>query len=142
MTETIQSDSLVVLHYRLSLEDGTRVLDTFNGRPATLQLGHGELLPQLETLLVGMTTGTRRSFHLAPGQAFGEWQTQAMQSIARNQLPEDVHSSSQLVSFSSEDGSTLTGRICALDDDAAQVDFNHPLAGRHVTFDVEIMGIL
>ena len=69
---TIQEGSFLTLHYRLAGPDGADVINTFADKPATLSLGNGELAPAMERRLVGLPEGTRQTFELAAGEAFGE----------------------------------------------------------------------
>jgi FKBP-type peptidyl-prolyl cis-trans isomerase SlpA len=140
--DTVKADSLVTLNYRLASGDAEFV-STFGASPATLQLGSGELAPPLEACLVGLPVGERHVFLLEPEQAFGAHNPQLVQRVARGELPQqakiEVHA---LVEFAAPDGSRFAGLVRELDADAALIDFNHPLAGKPLRFEVEIIGIL
>jgi FKBP-type peptidyl-prolyl cis-trans isomerase SlpA len=143
MTERIEADSLVTLHYRLATGDDVALVSTFDGTPATLQLGNGELAPTLEACLVGLPVGEHHTFLLEPDQAFGPHSAELVQRLARADLPVDGDIEiSTMIEFSGPDGMHITGQVCELDADSALIDFNHPLAGRDVRFEVEIVGIL
>ncbi len=77
----IQPGSFLTLHYRLAGPDGSAVVDTFDGPPATLSLGTGELAPAMEARLIGLAEGARESFELAAGEAFGERNPQMLQRV-------------------------------------------------------------
>ena len=143
MSETVQADSYIALHYRVANGEDVELVSTFGGGPATLQLGTGELAPMLERCLVGMAPGQRHVFLLEPAQAFGPHNPRLMQRIARSALPggavPELHA---LIEFSSPSGDKYTGFVRELDDEAALVDFNHPLAGKAIRFEVEILGIM
>ena len=79
----IHSGSFLTLHYRLAGPDGAAVVDTFDGQPATLSLGQGELAPAMEARLIGLPEGARQSFELAAGEAFGERNPQMLQRVKR-----------------------------------------------------------
>jgi FKBP-type peptidyl-prolyl cis-trans isomerase SlpA len=143
MTERIKPDSLVTLHYRLATGDDVALVSTFDGTPATLQLGNGELVPTLEACLEGMALGERQTFLLEPEQAFGPHSPDLVQRLARADLPADGNLEvSSMIEFSGPEGMHITGLVRELDADSALIDFNHPLAGRDVRFEVEIVGIL
>jgi FKBP-type peptidyl-prolyl cis-trans isomerase SlpA len=143
MTERIKPDSLVTLHYRLATGDDVALVSTFDGTPATLQLGNGELVPTLEACLEGMALGERQTFLLEPEQAFGPHSPDLVQRISRADLPADGNlEPSAMIEFSGPEGMHITGLVRELDADSALIDFNHPLAGRDVRFEVEIVGIL
>ncbi len=144
MSETVQADSLVTLHYRLATADGVELVSTFDATPATLQLGSGELAPTLEACLVGLSVGGgRHTFTLDPEQAFGPHNAQLLQRLPRKELPAggkiELHA---LVEFEAPGGGKFTGMIRELGDDSALIDFNHPMAGKTVRFEVEVVGIL
>jgi hypothetical protein len=88
MNETVKEHSLLTLHYRLATADDTELVSTFGAKPATLQLGSGELAPVLERHLVGLPVGQRTVFLLESEQAFGPHNPQLMQRFARSELPE------------------------------------------------------
>lgn len=143
MTERVKPDSLVTLHYRLATVDDTTLVTTFDASPATLQLGNGELAPSLEACLEGLPVGERHIFLLEPEQAFGAHNPDLVQRLARKELPDgDKVAFMSMVEFSSPAGASFAGLIRELDEDSVLVDFNHPLAGKDVRFEVEIVGIL
>lgn len=131
----------LTLHYRLSCA-GTEVVSTFGDAPQTFTLGSGEIEPRLEVCLLGLAPGARVSFTLAPGQAFGERDASLVQRLERAvfdpSLPLEV---GHTVDFTLPNGKTLHGTILSLDDTEVEVDFNHPLAGLAVEFEVQILAI-
>ena len=143
MTQTVSADSLITLHYRVATGDDTELVSTFDSTPATLQLGSGELAPTLEQCLLGVAVGERHVFLLQPEQAFGRHNPELLQRVGRADLPPsaspELHG---LIEFASPAGARFTGIVRELDDAAVLVDFNHPLAGKHVRFEVELIGIL
>ena len=143
MTEKVKADSLVTLHYRLATGDDQPLVSTFDGTPATLQLGNGELAPTLEACLAGLAVGERHTFLLEPEQAFGPHSPELVQRFARADLPDDGKLEVMaMIDFSGPQGMSITGLVRELDADSALVDFNHPLAGKDVRFEVEVVGIL
>lgn len=143
MSETVKSDSLVTLHYRLATADDVEIVSTFGATPATLQLGSGELAPPLESCVTGMAVGARQVFTLPPEQAFGPHNPQLLQRLARQELPAQGKIEPQaLVEFVAPGGGKFTGMIRDLDADSALIDFNHPLAGKTIRFEVDVVGIL
>jgi FKBP-type peptidyl-prolyl cis-trans isomerase SlpA len=143
MSDTAQSDSLITLHYRVATGAGEELVSTFDSTPAVLQLGSGELAPTLERCLIGVGVGERHVFQLEPEQAFGNHNPQLVQRIGLTDLPPaaqpELHG---LLEFASPSGAKFTGMVRELDADAVLVDFNHPLAGKQVRFEVELIGIL
>ncbi|MCF8167625.1 MAG: FKBP-type peptidyl-prolyl cis-trans isomerase [Rhodoferax sp.] len=151
MTTTItrvQPASFLTLHYRLSGPAGD-VINTFGGKPATLSLGTGELSPAVEQCLFGLEEGAHRSFDLPPGTAFGERNPAMQQWLARKVLqqmgdPTETYRVGDAVQFPTPDGhGKFAGVVVQLAEDGAVLfDFNHPLAGQAVTFEVQVIGIL
>ncbi|MCX8085858.1 MAG: FKBP-type peptidyl-prolyl cis-trans isomerase [Rhodocyclaceae bacterium] len=144
MSERVQPNSLVTLHYRIATADDVEILSTFGSTPATLQLGSGELAPTLEACLEELPVGERHVFLLEPDQAFGPHDPQLMQRIPKRELPnggEDIGVLS-LVEFAAPDGLKVTGLVREIDEETALIDFNHPLAGKAIRFEVEVIGIL
>ncbi|HRD33993.1 MAG TPA: FKBP-type peptidyl-prolyl cis-trans isomerase [Rhodocyclaceae bacterium] len=141
MTQIVQPDSLVTLHYRIALENGQPLINTFEGKPATLQLGVGEILPSLERLLVGVDVGLRRSFALEPGEAFGPHRAELVERVRREHMPDEEIEALSIMEFTAPDGSRYSGLVREIDDKSALIDFNHPLAGKTINFEFEIIGI-
>ncbi|NMG76994.1 FKBP-type peptidyl-prolyl cis-trans isomerase [Aromatoleum diolicum] len=142
MTQTVQPNSLVTLHYRIALENGQPLISTFEGTPATLQLGVGELLPTLERLLAGMEVGKHQLFTLAPQEAFGPHNPELVERVKREHMPEEEIEPMTIMEFAAPDGSRYSGLVREIDAVSAVVDFNHPLAGKTIRFEVEVIGIL
>lgn len=134
--------AVLTLHYRLQLEDGTEVLSTFGGNPATLALGRGELAAGLEQCLEIAEPGGSYVFELEPGQAFGEWREELVQALPRASFGGDIAlEEGALIEFSAPDGSRHAGQVREVNAHEVVVDFNHPLAGRRVRFEVEVLAI-
>jgi len=146
VNETVKHDSLITLHYRVANGDDVELVTTFNSTPATLQLGSGELAPPLEMCLIGVAVGEHHVFLLEPSQAFGAHNPQLVQRIGLNDLPGDANPElHDMIEFSSPQGDKITGMVRELDINGTEsllVDFNHPLAGKSIRFEVEIIGIL
>ena len=141
--------SFLTLHYRLSGPDGRAFINTFDGPPATLSLGSGQLSPAIEQRLLGLEEGTRTVIELAAGEAFGERQPEMVQWVARKLLselgdPHEQYVAGDVVQFPTPDGlgSYAGSAVEVREDGAVLFDFNHPLAGQPVTFEVQLIGIL
>ena len=140
---TTAEGGVMTLHYRLRLEDGTEVLSTFGGNPATLALGRGELAAGLEQCLAHTEPGGSYVFELEPVQAFGERRENLVQSLPRASFAREmVFEEGALTEFSAPDGTRHAGQVRAMDDHDVVMDFNHPLAGRRVRFEVEVRAIV
>lgn len=155
----VQAGSFLTLHYRLSGPGGD-IINTFHDKPATLTLGTGELSPAVEQRLLGLEEGARASFEIPPGEAFGERNAEMVQWVARkllNQMggPDERYQVGDVVQFPTPDGlGSYAGSVRQVghdgrnDDrgdgqaDAVLFDFNHPLAGQPVRFEVHVIGVL
>ena len=143
----VQAGSFLTLHYRLCGPAGD-VINTFADKPATLSLGTGELSPAVEQRLLGLPEGTHTTFELPAGEAFGEHQPGMCQWVARkllNQLgdPLEQYQVGDVVQFPTPDGSgAFAGVVRETGDDWLLCDFNHPLAGQAVSFEVQLIGVL
>ncbi|HYD74975.1 FKBP-type peptidyl-prolyl cis-trans isomerase [Ramlibacter sp.] len=150
-TPRVQPGSFLTLHYRLAGPGGD-VINTFNDKPATLTLGTGELSPAMEQRLIGLEEGARATFELAAGEAFGERNPEMVQWVARKLLremgdPQEEYHVGEVVEFATPDGSgSYAGAVRQVGregaEDAVLFDFNHPLAGQAVTFEVQLIGVL
>ena len=145
---TIQEGSFLTLHYRLAGPDGADVINTFADKPATLSLGTGQLAPAMEQCLLGLAEGTRQAFSLPAGAAFGERNPDMLQRVRRSLLAElgdplaEYHLG-DVVQFPTPDGSgSYAGVVREEGQDWLLFDFNHPLAGLPVTFEVLVIGVL
>jgi FKBP-type peptidyl-prolyl cis-trans isomerase SlpA len=139
--------SHVTLHYRVTLTDqGSEVISTFGQKPATISPGYGQLAEPLERCLLGLGEGDQRSFELAAGQAYGPRNPDLIRRVSRQALiqqsEETDYAPGDLVEFPTPDGGRYAGVLKQLDQDNALFDFNHPLAGRPIRFDVHIIGVL
>ena len=133
----VSEGTRIFLNFSLSLEDGSEVDSNFGAEPVSFVYGDGSLLPGFEFLLLGMAAGQRSLFTVLPENAFGQPNDNNVQQIARDQFDEDVTLEIGMVfSFADAAGGELPGMLLAYDDDEVTVDFNHPLAGRKILFDV------
>lgn len=149
-TPVVQADSFLTLHYRLVGPDGSDLVNTFNDMPATLSMGSGELSPGMEAALLGLPEGTRTTLELAEGEAFGPRNPDLLQRVALKLLremgaPGETWDVGDVVQFPTPDGaSSFAGLLRELDPAGqwALFDFNHPLAGQKVSFEVQLIGVL
>ncbi len=145
----VDPTSFLTLHYRLSSLQGVDIINTFADKPATLSLGTGELSPALEQRLLGLEEGAHESFEVPAGEAFGPRNEQMVQWVARKLLrmngdPLETYRVGEVVQFPTPDGSgSYAGAVREVRSDGALLcDFNHPLAGQPVRFEVQLIGVL
>lgn len=143
----VTESSYLTLHYRLTSMEGEDIISTFQDTPATLQLGQNQLAPSLEAILLGLPEGTHQTFDLTPEQAFGPRNPDLVQRVSRatleeNSAPGENFTVGDLVDFSAPGGGRFAGVLLEINDQDALFDFNHPLAGQPVKFEVKIIGVL
>lgn len=143
----VTEGAFLTLHYRLSSADGREIVTTFNDSPATLQLGSGQLAPFLESRLLGLADGTHEVFELTPDQAFGPRNPDLLQRVSLATLREhsdadEEYAVGDLVNFAAPGGGRFAGVLLEMGETDALFDFNHPLAGQPVKFEVKIIGVL
>ncbi len=148
----VQTDSFLTLHYRLSSQDGVDYVNTFGDKPETLSLGTGQLSEALERRLLGLCEGCRQSFQVAPGEAFGPRDPAKLQWVGRDLLDrlgdkQEVYRVGDVVQFLATGGAgSFAGTVQqqGSPDGRGPVlfDFNHPLAGQAVRFEVQLIGVL
>jgi FKBP-type peptidyl-prolyl cis-trans isomerase SlpA len=144
----IQPGSFLTLHYRLCGPDGADIVSTFGGSPATLSLGTGELAPAMESRLIGLNEGAHARFEVPPGEAFGERNPDLLQRVKLSLLhelgdPDAQYREGDVVQFPTpRGGGSYAGVVREVGDDWLLFDFNHPLAGASVTFEVQVIGVL
>jgi FKBP-type peptidyl-prolyl cis-trans isomerase SlpA len=143
----IQAGSFLTLHYRLAGPQGD-IINTFEGQPATLTLGGSELSPAMEQRLLGLEEGARVTFELPVGEAFGDRNPDMQQWVSRRLLkefgdPDENYQVGDVVQFPAPNGQgSYAGAVQQAREDAVLFDFNHPLAGQPVTFEVLVIGVL
>ena len=149
----VQPGSFLTLHYRLAGPGGD-IINTFADKPATLTLGTGELSPAVEKHLLGLAEGTHQTIQIPAGEAFGERNPEMIQWVTRRLIeemgsPVEQYNVGDVVQFPTPDGmGTYSGTVRQVGKDAAGktdallFDFNHPLAGQPVTFEVQLIGVL
>ena len=144
--ETIQvigPGKRVTLHFSVVLLDGT-VLDTTREKsPATFVAGDGNLLPGFEHSIFGLKAGDKRSVVLNAEQAFGPYNDDNLQRMHRSRFKQEIKlEPGVVVAFADKNNAETPGVIKDVDGDDVVIDFNHPLAGRDLTFDVEIINVV
>lgn len=142
MTELrIGPDREVTLHFAIKLENGDVVDSTFDKQPATFRFGDGNLLPGFELSIQGLKAGDKRSLSIEPENGFGQPNPQNLQTMPRGQFVDMELGEGLLVIFRDAANSELPGVVKSFDEQQVTVDFNHPLAGKTLTFEVEIIEV-
>ena len=138
----VEKDDVVKVHYTGTLSDG-EVFDSSSGRdPLEITMGQGQLITGFEDALMGMAVNDKKTFTLTPDEAYGDWDESAVRKFPRAQVPPDVNLQiGQILGLSADNGQQIPAKIVDLDDVTVTFDLNHPLAGKDLTFDIEVVAI-
>ncbi|HWJ96313.1 MAG TPA: FKBP-type peptidyl-prolyl cis-trans isomerase [Telluria sp.] len=146
-TPVVTESAYLTLHYRLASADGTDLVTTFGKTPATLMLGQGQLAPFLEQRLLGLPEGTHETFRLPAADGFGERNPDLIRLVTKatldeNSEPGTVYTVGELVEFNAPSGGRFAGVLREVREDGYVFDFNHPLAGQELVFEVQLISVL
>jgi len=137
--DTVISDGKTVgFEYTLSLSDGTVVESNVGGDAFTYTQGQGQILPALEQALLGLAIEDTKQVTLAPADAYGEVNQEAFQEIPLDQIPEEARVVGTILGAQGYDGPI---RVHEVNEEFVILDFNNPLAGKTLTFDIRIVSL-
>ncbi|MHA6266116.1 FKBP-type peptidyl-prolyl cis-trans isomerase [Aliiroseovarius sp. CAU 1755] len=141
MTE-VTTGATVRIHYTGTLEDGT-VFDSSEGRdPLEFTVGSGMIIPGLDKALPGMSVGEQKKVTIAPEEAYGPRQDEALLEVPRKDIPAEIPLEVGLqLQMSGPQGQPMPVTVAELTDDSVTLDANHALAGQTLIFDFEIVSI-
>lgn len=140
---TITSNSAVTLHFTIKLSDGSVADSTHNmGKPAKFVIGDGSISDNFEQCLIGLKEGESKVIELKAQDAFGMPNPDNIHHMDRARFVGDTEVEvGTIMGFSGPDGMEIPGIITQIAGDSVTVDFNHPLAGQDVAFEVEILAV-
>ena len=138
---TITKTSTVSLNFNLSLDDGQLVDGNMDRQAASFEIGDGTLLPGFELNLLGMKAGETGDFMIEPVNGFGVPNINNIQLFSRSQFSGIALEIGTVVSFSDAAKAELPGVVKSIQGDRIEVDFNHPLAGKSLRFEVKIVEV-
>jgi FKBP-type peptidyl-prolyl cis-trans isomerase 2 len=138
---TVAAGNQVSIEFTLKLDDGTDVASNVNGESLIITQGEGEIFPVLEEELMGMNVGDTKTVKLEASEAFGEKQADAYQNVPITEIPEDARKPGAMLLINNPDGQQDQVRVHEVNENEVIVDFNHPLAGENLTFEVKIISI-
>ena len=132
----------VTLNFALKLSDGQVIDSNFDADPVEFEMGDGKLMPGFEAALEGMAAGDHVTIEISAEDAFGSHNDDNVQVFAIEQFPEDTDLEiGSMFSFADAAGGEVPGVISEISDERVTVDFNHPLAGKDLLFEVRIHGV-
>jgi peptidylprolyl isomerase len=140
---TIKNGQTVSVHYVGTLSDGTEFDNSrVRGAPITFKMGSGGILPAFESALVEMVVGDKKNISLASSEAYGEINPDAYKPFPKNSFPEGFEFEvGRMVQGKAETGQPVMAKIFSLEEDTVVLDFNHPLAGKDINFEIELVEV-
>ena len=138
MIRTVNQWSTLAIKFSLSLENGQVIDSCFDGEPARLTMGDGSLLPGFERQLLGMTEGERKQVVITPENGFGQRNRLNIQNMSRDQFADIDLEKGLVLSIQNGELGELPGIVSDFNDKVVEIDFNHPLAGQNLIFDVQV----
>lgn len=136
----VEDGRRVWVEYRGTLEDGEEFDKSEDQEPLEFEVGNGEVIPGFEENLIGMTVGDEKVFTLEPEEAYGERREELVVDVDPGELPADIDVG-DVLPMELEEGAVAEGVVVEVGEESVTVDFNHPLAGRALTFEVRILDI-
>jgi len=142
-TNTVQDGSKVTLHYKGTYEDGTQFDSSHDrGEPTEVLIGAGQLIQGFNDALVGMSENENKTFTLEPAEAYGDLQPEAVAELPRDIFPEDFDFQEGLqLPLMSPGGQSVLATITEVKEETVMTDLNHPMAGKTLTFEVDILTV-
>ncbi len=138
---TVSNGKQVTLEYTLKLDDQSVVDTNVGGEPLKVTQGHHEVIPGLEKALEGMAPGEKKKVTVAPTEAYGTVDPKAFQEVDRKMVPVESQKVGTQLEGTTTDGKKVYPRIAEVKNETIVLDFNHPLAGKTLYFDVKILDV-
>lgn len=130
--------STVTIEYRVLLQDGTEVDSNMGEDALTFVHGEHNILPALEFAIEGLTSGDHKQVILPPTKAYGPIDDEYFQTVELDLVPDELRYSGAYLSVEDDEGELYKARLCKITPDGALLDFNHPLAGKTLVYDIWI----
>jgi FKBP-type peptidyl-prolyl cis-trans isomerase 2 len=138
-----QKENTVKIHYTGKLDNGLVFDSSIDKDPLEFTIGAGSLIEGFETGVVGMNVGEKKTLVIPPEKGYGERNEELALEVDKNQLPSDISlTAGETLQLKQPDGNSVVVIITKVTDDTVTLDANHPLAGKTLTFDIELMEIL
>lgn len=141
MTQAKTGDS-VKINLTGRLEDGSIFMSTDEGKPLEFKLGEGKILPGIEHAVEGMNVGESKSVNVPPEQAFGQPQQELIEKVNRDAFPDNIQPEvGQQLQVPQQQGQPMVVRVADVSEQSVTLDANHPLAGKDLAFDLELVEV-
>ena len=138
---TITDGSKVSLEYTLTLKDEGAIDNNIGGEPMVFVYGSKQVIPGLEKGVTGLKTGDVKKLEIAPEDAYGPIYQEAFSTANKSQFPADLLQIDAIFETQGPDGQTYRGKVISIEGEEVKVDFNHPLAGKTLFFDIKVLSV-
>jgi peptidylprolyl isomerase len=139
---TIENGNVISAHYKGTLDSGEEFDSSYSrDEPITFTVGEGQVIPGFDTAVVGMLVGEVKTISLTPDEAYGEAVPDRIHEVPLEMLPKDFVVTDGAVVHAQNDSGTFAGIVSAHTDTDATIDFNHPLAGKNLNFEIELVSV-
>ncbi len=139
----VKSGDNVKVHYTGKFDDGTIFNSSAGRSPLEFTLGKGEMIAGFEAAVFGMKPGDSKSINIPADEAYGQRQDELLMEIERNQIPEGLNpEAGQPLQLKRADGQEITVMVTEIKDDVITLDANHPMAGKDLTFEIQLVEIV
>ena len=140
----VQNGNTVAVHYRGTLDDGEQFDSSYDrGEPLTFQSGAGQMIAGFDAAVAGMEEGESKTFTLTPEEAYGPTVAEAVQNVPMSAFAPGMQlTPGEMIHGQAPTGQPILAKIVAVNNnDTVTLDMNHPLAGKNLTFEVEVVSI-
>lgn len=136
------SGNTVQVHYTGTLSDGSVFDSSRDSEPIGFTVGMGQVIPGFDNAVIGMEIGEKKTFTIPSAEAYGEHDPRLAQDVPRTELPDDLEIFLGMsLTASGSDGREIALVVTEINDNSVRLDANHPLAGKDLTFAIELVGI-
>lgn len=140
---TVENGNTVSVHYTGTLNDGTQFDSSREREPLSFLVGDGQVIPGFESAVLGMQVGETKTIAILAENAYGPKNDQAVQVVERSRFPNGFEGNvGESVTGQTGEGQAFRATIVSVEENTVTLDFNHPLAGQDLTFEVELVSIL
>ena len=138
----VNTGDTISVHYRGTLDDGTEFDSSYTrGEPLTFQVGAGQLIQGFDEAVVGMALNEVKNVTLTPDKAYGEVNSEGFQTVEKSAFPPDFpFQVDELVTGYDGNGRPMAARVSEVHDSTVTLDLNHPMAGKNLNFEIEVVG--
>ena len=139
---TVENGNTVTVHYTGTLNNGTQFDSSRSREPLVFQVGDGQVIAGFDNAVLGMEIGESKTFTVPANEAYGLKNEDAIQEVSKDQFPEGYDAQvGQTVTGQNQTGQNFQALIIAEAEESVTLDFNHPLAGQDLTFEVELVSV-